>query len=579
MRIVTARRIAQVFFFLIFLWFAIVTAAGKGWWQIDGWPVNAFLWSDPLTAIGMLLSTGTFYWPFLIALVVLILTVIFGRFFCGWVCPFGSIHQFTGYLAHRKKKVPKKIALNKYRKWQKTKYYILIILLIGAAAPGVRSLLTGLLDPIPLVSRSFNLALVPLLDNTNNTLSPIDRSYTGAWVITAVFLTFVLLNVVIPRFFCRFVCPLGALFGLFGKFAIFRIGKNTSDCINCRLCDRNCEGGCDPGEKIKINECVLCFNCREDCKHDTISYQTAKSTAGEQSTPDVTRRGFVGSIAAGVFIIPALRLSAKTGENWDNSIIRPPGSLEESKFLERCIKCGQCMKICPTNVIQPVGIDKGLEAMWTPTLNNRIGTSGCQLNCIACSYVCPTAAIRPITLDEKQGTGEFADKGPIKIGTAFVDRNRCLPWAMGIPCIVCQENCPVSPKAIFTADTYQPVRNPAKKVTDTQPGLITIETSDMQPGAYASGDYYLAADIRGGDMVKITANDQSTLKYQTQENNFDVKTGQTVYIKVRLQRPVVDIEKCIGCGICEHECPVSGKRAIRVSADGETRNPERKIFL
>ena len=104
------------------------------------------------------------------------------------------------------------------------------------------------------------------------------------------------------------------------------------------------------------------------------------------------------------------------------------------------------MRICPTNVIQPAGFEHGLESLWTPVLDFRVGTSGCQHNCIACGNLCPTAAIRPISLEERLGKDDFASRGPIRIGMAFVDRGRCLPWAMDRPCIVCQENCPVSPR-------------------------------------------------------------------------------------------------------------------------------------
>jgi hypothetical protein len=62
-------------------------------------------------------------------------------------------------------------------------------------------------------------------------------------------------------------------------------------------------------------------------------------------------------------------------------------------------------------------------------------------------------------LDERMGTGPYENQGPIRIGMAFVDHGRCLPWAMDLPCIVCQENCPVSPKAIFTREIFQPVRD------------------------------------------------------------------------------------------------------------------------
>jgi ferredoxin len=129
----------------------------------------------------------------------------------------------------------------------------------------------------------------------------------------------------------------------------------------------------------------------------------APSASGEITSPDISRRGFVVALISGVAFIPALRLSGKVGPNWDPGLMRPPGALPEEDFIARCLRCGQCMRICPTNIIQPAGMEGGLEGLWTPILNFRIGTSGCQLNCIACGQICPSAAIRPISLDEKLG--------------------------------------------------------------------------------------------------------------------------------------------------------------------------------
>ena len=112
MRIVQTRRISQVFFFTLFLWFCIVSTIGEQFWQIRAWPVNLFLQLDPLVAIGTILTTHTLYWPLLWALATVVLTIIFGRFFCSWVCPFGSIHHFVGFLGNRKKTTPQKIQLN-----------------------------------------------------------------------------------------------------------------------------------------------------------------------------------------------------------------------------------------------------------------------------------------------------------------------------------------------------------------------------------------------------------------------------------------------------------------------------------
>ncbi len=578
MKIVTVRRISQAFFFSMFVWFCVVSTVGDKFWQLRGWPVNWFLQLDPLVAIATALTTHTLYWPLLWALATIVLTIVFGRFFCGWICPFGTLHHFVGYLGNRRKKTAQKIQLNKYRKAQCIKYFILIFFLFMAAFPSLAvTLQNGLLDPIPLITRSFNLLLLPIIDRAANFVSVTARFYEGAWLILVIFLTAILLNLVIPRFYCRFICPLGALLAIISRFAIWRIGKKQSECSNCKLCDKACEGACEPSGSIRISECVLCFNCRDDCKDELIAYQTRPSLAGEITDPDVSRRGFVLSLASGVFAVPALRLSNKLGSNWNNKLIRPPGALPEKEFLKRCIKCGQCMRVCPTNVIQPGGIQLGLENLWTPILNNRIGSSGCQLNCVACGQVCPTSAIRPITLTEKHGLGEFADVGPIKIGTAFFDRNRCLPWAMDKPCIVCEENCPVSPKAIYTQECFNTVRDGILTVKKVTAHIIEVEQT-IVPGKFASGDYYCA--FEDGKRRKITANKENSLEIYLDEQFAKMPLpGSKIEVQVRLQRPFVDIEKCIGCGVCEHECPVSGRKAIRVSAEGETRSTDRTLLL
>ena len=576
MRIVNTRRISQIFFFILFVWFGIVSTVGDKFWQIRDWPVNWFLQLDPLVAVGTVLTTRALYWPLLWALLTIVLTILLGRFFCGWVCPFGAIHHFVGYLAHRKKKRAERIRLNKYRKAQGIKYIILFVFLGMTLFPSLGAgLQTGLLDPIPLVTRTLNLVLLPIADGGTHLTSTAERFYEGAWLVFAIFVAAVLLNLVVPRFYCRFLCPTGALMGILNRFALWRIGQKAGKCTNCLACEVACEGGCVPSESIRISECVLCLNCREDCREDAIDYATQVSSAGEVTGPDISRRGFVLSLAGGVFAVPAIRLGNGLGENWSSAVIRPPGAVGEEEFLKRCTKCGQCMRACPTNVIQPDGFEGGLESLWTPRLNNRIGSSGCQLNCVACGQVCPTAAIRPITLPEKLGIDAFAEKGPIRMGTAFVDRNRCLPWAMDKPCIVCQENCPVSPKAIYTQDVYTTIRDGVMAVEEVSGSTIEVAGKQMTAGSFATGDYYLAA---GGLRRKIGRNGSKTIETSEAFSQEPAK-GSTVALQIRLQRPFVDIEKCIGCGICEHECPVTGKRAIRVSAEGETRNRKRRLLL
>jgi polyferredoxin len=646
MRIVWVRRISQGFFLALFVWFCVVSSLGVEVWQLRGWPVSWFLHLDPLVALGTLLTTRALYADLLWALVTVILTIMVGRFFCGWVCPFGTLHHAVGYWGKRSKSMSERIAGNRFSRHQSVKVALLVFLLsagagslvahavksvfrvspalwggiavsvfvAGAAltdlwgsrkrAGGVvlalvgfwtavgslisvermigASLQTGLLDPIPLLYRSVNLVLLPLADASSHLLSVDQRHYEGAWFIGLLFGAALLLNLKVPRFYCRFVCPLGALFGVLARYAVWRIGKTCSDCVKCGRCEADCEGACEPLGQIRIPECVLCMNCYDGCTHGVMSYNIQPSASGEIVSPNLSRRGAVLALATGMAVIPVTRLGGQLGANWNSGVIRPPGALPEEEFLKRCIKCGQCMRVCPTNIIHPAGFEAGPEAVWTPVLNYRIGTSGCQLNCIACAHICPTAAIRPISLDEKKGMSSFNERGPIRMGMAFVDHGRCLPWAMDRPCIVCQENCPVSPKAIFVREHFSPIRGGLVSVQSVQKGEIELAEGRFRGGELATGDYFLEYDDSGeAKRAMILENNERTVTVQGQfdPDRSPLKHGRKMVIQVRLQRPQVDPVRCIGCGICEHECPVSGRRAIRITAENESRSRRRSLLL
>jgi polyferredoxin len=517
------------------------------------------------------LTTHKLYAGLLWAAATIALTIILGRFFCGWVCPFGALHQFVGWLGRQNRKHGERVDMNQYSRWQSLKYYLLTAMLLAAAAG---FLLTGWLDPIPLMHRSVNLFLLAFWDGGGAT-----RVYAGAWLIAAVFIVAVLLNFWVPRFYCRFICPLGALFGAVARWTPWRIGKRAAKCNECELCETSCEGACQPFEKIRVSECLLCMNCLRACRQAQMTYSPQRSAAGEVLSPEVTRRGFVAAAIAGVATAPALRLGGLLSQNWNPAVVRPPGALAEEKFLERCVKCGQCMRVCPTNVVQPALLEGGLAAIWTPLMNFRAGTSGCQVNCVACGNVCPTSAIRPLSLDEKLGRNSFAPNGPVRLGTAFVDRGRCLPWAMDVPCIVCQENCPVSPKAIQLREEYHAIRDGARAIRSATRTSLTLDAGSWPAGNLATGDYFVRLETaHGNERQLITENSGNVVGIpQSAEWRDPPVAGTPVVIEVRLQQPVVEPEQCIGCGICEHECPVSGWRAIRVTAENETRNQRHSL--
>ena len=99
------------------------------------------------------------------------------------------------------------------------------------------------------------------------------------------------------------------------------------------------------------------------------------------------------------------------------------------------------MKACPTNALQPALNQAGPEGIWTPVLVPRIGY--CEYYCSLCTQVCPTGAIEELKIPEKT---------KVRIGTAWVNKNRCIPYTLGWQCTVCQEQCPTSPNAIVMTE-------------------------------------------------------------------------------------------------------------------------------
>jgi polyferredoxin len=536
-RITNWRIVTQAFFFSLFLFLLWTT-----WFsRLKGYPVSLFLEMDPLVTFATALSTHTVYRWLWRAMWILVPTLLLGRVFCGWICPYGTLHNFIGWVFNIRKN-RHNIEANMYRPAFQLKYVGLVVFLVLAL---FGSLQIGLLDPICLLIRSFAVAIKPGVDAALPaqldflTASPgvnDARVFAGAVFVGLMLVALVGMNLVIPRFFCRVLCPLGAFLGVLSRWAVFRIDRDVTKCTDCNLCLRHCEGASDPQAALRKSECFVCFNCIDDCPEDALSFKRApvpiaakiigslkdgtaklfgktvisKIPETEIAAPALPRRRWIFAGVLGVLTYPFLRFSkAVNKRSFNHKAIRPPGSVAEPEFLERCIKCDQCINVCPTNVLQPSTLNEGgLEGLWTPVMDFKTGF--CQLNCTLCSEVCPTGAIQKISLAQKLGLGEHVDQGPIRLGTAFFNQGRCLPWAMQTPCVVCEEVCPVSPKAIGTYEE-------------------TITRWDGQ--------------------------------------------------KVVLKKPYIRPELCIGCGICERECPVMDDPAVYVTAIGETRSKDRSLLL
>jgi MauM/NapG family ferredoxin protein len=446
-------RIAVQIFFTALFFFLLVSAGRAGAESFTY--TDYFFYFDPLLLLMNFIATYKVLSIFLLSLIPVVLTLVFGRFFCGWVCPFGAVNQFFSWIFKKSKQEKKGVD----KKLLKLKYVILVVVLVSAL---FGTHYGGWLDPFSLLTRSASTIVTPSANylverslkkgaqdtgivakslkplynfSRKNILTNKQRGYNQVFVIGIIFFFLLFMNLYKRRFFCNYLCPLGALYGLIAKFSIFNL-KTGEECISCNACAKNCTYNGSPYQDYMKSECLTCFNCVPDCPKDTVlvSYEVPKKA--NRTRIDLGRRKVVGSIVTGLFLgaLPKIASSAKSKIH---RFLRPPGSVAEKEFLEKCIRCGECMQICPTNFIQPALFEAGVEGLWTPILNAQTGY--CEFSCNKCTLVCPTNAIETLTVE---------DKKKFKMGTAVIDRDRCYTYADGYNCAVCEEHCPVPDKAI-----------------------------------------------------------------------------------------------------------------------------------
>jgi MauM/NapG family ferredoxin protein len=497
---VLVRRLSQIFFLLLFLLLFLNTVYTGD--ETLHWPSDLFFRFDPLILTTNLLNFGPIVWKLFLSLILVGLTLVLGRFFCGWICPLGTTLDGCRRLLFS----PRPDQGYAWR-WRRVKYYFLFFLLTGAL---LSVNLVGLFDPLSLLFRTLGIVIYPGLShgleeaftrlyNVGTPLTYISEpvyEFLKATILPfrkqvfllpfftlCCFAIIVALERVDRRFWCRALCPLGALYGLVARFSWLRRrpGKLCADCGDCQT---GCKmGAIQEGEAARHQtaDCQLCLSCLESCQNDRITFAFGSKT--NRPPLDLGRRQVLTGIAAGVAAVPLIRLGSMV-QRPNEFLLRPPGVEGEEAFLSRCIRCGECFKVCPTGGLQPTWWEAGLEGLYTSRLVPRLGY--CEYNCTLCSQVCPTRAIPKMSLEVKHNS---------RMGTAFINHSRCIPATEGRDCLVCEEHCPVAPKAI----TY----------------------------------------------------------YEEEVRDLNGK-------KVRVKLPLIVQDQCIGCGTCENKCPVGGEAAIRV---------------
>lgn len=474
-RHIVIRRIAQLFFLVVFLVLFIRTDY-NGSDHLDA-GVNLLFRLDPYLAACVVLGVKTFIALLLPSLVVIALTLFLGRSFCGWFCPMGTLLDLC------QKIIPAKNKKNSTY-FPNLGLFLLIFTLISSAFGFA---VAGYFDPFSILVRGMAQAFYPLTNSLTvefftftyrelpgfvNAITEPVYDLLRAWVLPSaqkffqlaylssfMLLGVLFLEVVQRRFFCRNLCPLGAMLSIISRNGMLASSGGNVDCRSCRICSKSCRmGAIDTERKIDMGSCNLCYECVQKCPRGIIRFGFSAMT-GSKSGVSLSRRKLLVAAFAG-FLLPSVKSVSVLAKNPNPLLIRPPGALAERDFLQRCVRCAECIQVCLGNALQPAFFQAGIDGMFSPTLVARTGY--CEFNCTLCGQVCPTGAISQLTMLEKHQS---------KIGHAWFDKNICLPFAKGISCMVCEEHCPTPEKAIRFKEVAM-VNDKGQAITVKQPYLV-----------------------------------------------------------------------------------------------------------
>ena len=453
-------------------------------------------WMPKLQFLPALLSLN-----FIIVILLLLLTLIFGRIYCSVICPLGVMQDIVARLNRHRNKYSYSKAISWLR-------YTMLGVMVVALVAGVGSIF-ALLAPYSSYGRMVTHLLQPLWKWGNNQLASLAENmdsfafyHTDLWfkgwpTLIIALVTFIIIVVLAwrnGRTYCNTICPVGTLLGFFAKFSWLKIHFDTEKCKNCSLCSKNCKAACIDykSHTVDYSRCVTCGDCLGKCKFGALKYSHITKDSDNGRTPedgkksdiDQGKRSFL--IASVIASTAAIAQEKKKVDGGLAAIedkvaparqtpITPPGSLSAQNLARRCSACQLCISECPNDVLRPSG---GLMTLMQPVMSYERGY--CRPECNRCSSVCPTGAIQPISLDQKSS---------VQIGHAVFISKNCVAVTDGVECGNCSRHCPV--------------------------GAI--------------------------EMVPMDEEDENT-----------------PFV------PAVNESRCIGCGACEHLCPARPLSAIYV---------------
>ncbi len=390
-----------------------------------------------------------------VVILLLALTLIFGRIYCSVICPLGIMQDVISWIHGKQKK--NRFSFSKEKKWLR---YTMLVLFVIALIAGVHALV-ALLAPYSSYGRIVTNLLKPIYEGGNNVLASIAEHFNSyafyhvdvwikslpTFIIAAV--TFVVLFVLAwrnGRTYCNTICPVGTFLSFFARFSWMKINFDEEKCKNCGKCSRNCKAACIDykNHTVDYSRCVACGNCLGQCNFGALHYEhpkkvkKASTTEGKESVDSARRSFLLGATLASSAVLLAQEKKKVDGglakiedkvAPTRNTHITPPGSLSAKNMASKCTGCQLCVSQCPNEVLRP---STDLLHLMQPEMSYERGY--CRIECNRCSEVCPTGAIRLLPLEEKSST---------QVGHAVWIKKNCIPVTDGVECGNCERHCPV----------------------------------------------------------------------------------------------------------------------------------------
>jgi formate hydrogenlyase subunit 6/NADH:ubiquinone oxidoreductase subunit I len=399
-------------------------------------------------------------------IVVILLTVLFGRVYCSTLCPLGTLQDLIGFVARMKRKRRGFHFSEPHNALRYTIIVLTVLLLLAGSG-----LLLNLLDPFSSFGRISANLFRPVVLFLNNLAAVILEQWgvytlprvrwavfaSGAASVSMVTLLLVAwLAATRGRLYCNTICPVGTLLGLFAKISWLRIGIDQNACKGCKLCEDVCKAGCIDSrmKTVDSSRCVSCYNCLAICQKNGLRFENKWHRHPSTVQPDRERREFLLNSCVfllGLSVAPEptkviVQSKPTTIPERVTCPVSPPGSGSIAHFTTTCTACHLCVSACPSRVLAPSLLEFGLGGIMQPRMNFRTGH--CNYDCTICLEVCPSGAILPLGVDQKKLT---------QLGIAKFIKENCVVFTDNTACGACSEHCPT--KAVDMV----PYANPANK--------------------------------------------------------------------------------------------------------------------